>query len=616
MSEKKLLLRDYSGAISTTGERKSKPFSAKFVKNLNPYESPDYITLSKAPTKVSGSTVTDLIYWGISGEPYDTNLYFLSDGGKIYRETSGGTWSSLRTVSGCAGEGLVLFDDYAYYALDIELGRYGRLSGTPAFDDALTSWWDGTISDIQTTGGGTGQTYATTTGVNEGATHRQTFTATHDPLKKITIDINDTGDDPTWTVTVHDAENNLIGSKTLAFASVATGDNVFTFDTALRLIIGNEYHFHVVTSTTTGAPKVTSNVSSDLEGAEFTVEYGVLISSEFHPMAVVEDKLVIGNESYLAVFDQASYDPNKILLERGFKVRSITRQNEYIVASCYKGASVDEAEEARNFYWDTIAPSWNFYSDTTSIGAANALTNSKNILRGIYGNGGGLYDGDAPAQKLFERTPKLARGKTLNIYPGAIADMDGITLIGISGVTDDATGLEQGVYAFGSESNMLGEALCLAYLISTGTTQGTTLKIGMVRVFGDDIYYSWRDSSTYGVDKISPTANAATSGVYESLIFDDEDADKSKLIVHQISTFEALASGETVTNKSKFERESSFTAGTSANTVGDRRVKDLFNKRFKEIEAGFTITSSGGTFPKLTQHEVLFNDLSEEGFNE
>src|SRR3990167_10938170 len=97
--EKKVLLRDFSGAIGTAGERKDKPFTARFIKNLNPFESPDYITLSKAPTKVSGSTVTDLIYWGVLGAPYDTNKYFLSDGGKIYRETSGDVWSSLRTVS-------------------------------------------------------------------------------------------------------------------------------------------------------------------------------------------------------------------------------------------------------------------------------------------------------------------------------------------------------------------------------------------------------------------------------------------------------------------------------------------------------------------------------------
>jgi len=612
--EKKVLLRDFSGAIATTGERKDKPFTAKFIKNLDPYSSPDYLTLSKAPTKVTESNVTDLIFWGVDGSPHDTNLYFLSEGGKIYRETSAAVWSSLRTVSGCAGEGLAIFDDYLYYAQDTELGRYGRLSGTPAFNDALTSWWAAAISDIQTTGGGTGAAdYVPPTSISETATNRQTFTSTHDPLKSITIDVDVVGSG-NWTVTVHDAENNSIGSVTVANGSMTVGDNVFTFSTALRLVIGNAYHFHVTSTVADGG--VDTSTATDLEEAEFVVEYGVLISAEFHPMVTVEDKLIIGNDSYLAVFDRATYNPNKILLDVGFKVRSITKVNEYIVASCYKGASVDEAEEARNYYWDTISPSWNFPSDTTGMGAANALINTGNKLRGVYGNRGGLYDGDSPAQKVFEHIPKLGRGKVLNIYPGAMADMDGITLIGISGSTDDSTGLEQGIYAYGSENSVIGEALVLLHLISTGTTQGATLKIGMVRVFGDDIYYSWRDGSTYGVDKISPGANAATSGVYESLIFDNSDADKSKLLIHQISTFEALASGESVTNKSKLERTSSFTSGTAVSTVSARRAKDLFNERFKELEVGFTIASSGGTFPKLTQHEILFNSLDEEGYNE
>jgi len=329
----------------------------------------------------------------------------LSEGGKIYRETSGGTWSSLQTTSNCAGEGLAIFDDYLYYALDKELGRYGKLSGTPAFDDALTSWWDAAITDIRDSGGGTDSTdYSTTTSVNEGATHRQTWTASYDPIKEITIDVDvvGTGD---WTVTVHDAEENEIGTATIINGSMSTGDVTFTFTSPLPVVIGNSYHFHVTTTVADGG--VDTNANSDLEGAEYVIEYSPLISAEFHPMVVVEDKLIIGNDQYLAVFDQATYEPNKILLERGFKVRAITKQNEYIVVSTYKGASVDEAEESRNFYWDTIAPSWNFYSDTTSIGPANALTSSKNTLRGIYGNRGGLYDLHQEDEHGFRRHLRL-----------------------------------------------------------------------------------------------------------------------------------------------------------------------------------------------------------------
>ena len=613
MAIKTIGLKRFEGGVSTTGEKISKANSSRFIKNLDIYEDPSYLTLSRKPTKVSGSTVTDLIYWGTDGIPYDTNKYFYDASGAIYRETSGDVWSKLRTIAGgvSRGEGMLVFDDYLYYASDEDLGRYGRLTGTPAFDDNLTSWWDAAIADIRTTGGGTGQTYATTTAINEGATHRQTFTATHDPLKEITIDINDTGDDPNWTVTVHDTENNTIGSKQTLFASVATGDNVFTFATALRLTIGNEYHFHVTTSTTTGAPKVTSDTASDLEGAEFIVEYGVLIQAEFHPIVSVEDKIIIGNEQYLAVFDGATYNPTKILLDVGFRVRAIDRLDEFIVISCYKGDNVSETNESRLFYWDTISTSWNFYTDATSVGTPNAIINTGNKLRGVYGNRGALYEGDRPFNEKFNEVPKLAKGKRVNVFPGAIAAKDNITLIGISGDTDDATGLEQGIYAYGSENNQLGDGASLLYTISTGTTQGLTLKIGFVKIFGDEIYFSWRDDSTYGVDKITPDAVAAISGVYESLIFDDESVNKHKLALKVQAECKALASGETLATKYQLDRSGSFTAGTAAVSAETNAEVGIYT-RFREAEFGFTLTSSGGTFPKVTELSFEYNNLDEE----
>ena len=605
---KSISLRDFSGGIATSSEKKDIPFSARFVKNLNVFEDPTYATLSKKASKVSGTTVDNLCFWLEDGSPYDTNKYFYDLGGKIYRETAAGVWSSLRTVSGGAGEGLKIFDDYLYYALGTELGRYGKLSGTPAFNDALTSWWDAAISDIQTTGGGTGAAeYVPPTSISEAATARQTFTATHDPLKYILINVDVVGTG-NWTLTVHDTENNLIGSKTTANASVSVGDNTFTLATPVRLTIGNEYHFHVTSTVADGG--VDTDVATDLEGAIFTAEYGVLIDSEFHPMAVVEDKLIIGNKDYLAVFDQSTYDPNKILLDKGFEVRSIDKTDEYIVAVCYKGATIDTAEESRIFYWDTISDSWNFFTDSTSVGACNCIANAGNKLVGVYGNSGAMYEGDRPFVKNFVKTPKLARGKKMNVYPSAITHYNGLTLIGM-GTTDDATGVEQGIYAYGSQNKHLQDVLVLLHTISTGTTQGANLKIGFVKVIGEDLYFSWRDDTTYGVDKIATSALAVASGVYEGLIFDNERIEQQKLALKVKAECATLATNETLSVKHKLDRATSFTSATASTSGSTDNELGIYN-RFKEIEFGFTLTSADGTFPKVTEISFEFNDLSDE----
>lgn len=604
---RKVILKDFSGGIAVTSEKKDIPFSARFVKNLDPFQDPTYITLSKKATKVSGTTVTGLVYWMEDGSPYDTNRYFYDSSGGIYRETNAGVWSRLANGVG-AGQGLKVFDDYLYFAQGTNLGRYGKLSGTPELNDDFGSWWAEAISDIETTGGGTGATdYVPPTSISEVATARQTFTVTHDPLYQITInvDVKGTG---AWTLTLHDNENNLIASSTRLNTAMSVGDVPFFFPDAVRVTIGTEYHFHVTSTVADGG--VDTNVDTDLEGAEFTARYNALIDKDFHPMVAVEDKLIIGNGEYLAVFDQATYNPNKILLDKGFDVRTMDKTDEYVVVGCYKGATIDGAEESRIFYWDTISPSWNFFTDSTSIGACNAITNSGNVLRGIYGNKGCLYEGDRPFQKKNNSLPKLTAGKKVNIYPSAITNLDGRTLIGV-GSTDDGTGLEQGIYTFGSQDDKLQDVFVLSHTISSGTTQSATVEIGFVKAIGDEVYWGWRDNTTYGVDKISNSSLAVASGVYEGLIFDNGEVDKEKLAITLVAKCNTLATNEGLSVKHKIDRTTSFTSGTGA-TSGDKEASVGIYKRFGEIEFGFTVTSIDGTYPKVTELSLEFNDLEEE----
>ena len=610
--KKDLIITDFQAGIGTLGQKRDKPGSARFMKNLDPYEDQDYITLSRKLTKISSTTIANLPLWMDDGSPFSTNRYVYDLGGKIYSVDTSDVVTLLRTVSGSTGEGLKVFDDNLYYMLPTNIGRYGRLSGTPSFNDDLTSWWDAAIADIQDTGGGTGQTYSTTTGVNEGATHKQTFTAGKDPLKSIVIDINDTGDDPTWTVTVHDSEDNLIGSKTTAFASVTTGDNTFTFATPLRLTIGNSYHFHVTTSTTTGAPKVTTNVASDLEGAEYVVNYGVLIDADYHAGVVIEDQLVIANERYLASFNQATYDPNKIAFDAGFQVRTLIKTEEYVVAECFKGSTILDSEEGKRYYWDGIAPSFNF-SEPISIGAPNAAVSYKGeSIVGVYGFRGTLFDAK-PEKEIIQEVPKLAKGKNIEVYPGAIAMYEGRVLVGYAGSTDDTTGVELGVYEYGGQIEDTPKGLNLPFVISTGNTQATNLKIGLVKVIGKDIYCGWREGSSFGLDKVTLGADAATSGLLESLIFDDGNSKKQKLAIQLKATFVALASGESFQLGYQIDRSGSFTLGTAESTVGATEVELSIYSRFKEAEFKFIAASSSATFPKLTSLIFTYDSLSNEG---
>lgn len=610
MAEKRLIVKNFGGGIATAGQKRDVPDSLRFLKNLNPFEDTSYITHAMKSTKVSGTTVVALPHWAVAGDPFDTNKYFLDSGGNIYRETSGGTWSKLRTTASCDGEGLAVFDDYLYYMCQKDIGRYGPLTGTPSFDDNISSWWAYYSSDLQDTGGGTGEAdYVPPTTIAETATARQTFTANNDPIATITIDVDVVGSGD-WTVTLHDRANNSIATKTIANGSMSTGDVAFTFSNPARVVLGAEYHFHVTSTVDDGG--VDTDVATDLEGAEYTITYNPLIHTPFHQAMVMEDQLIICNERYLAVFDQADYDPCKIVFSPGFKAHTMAMFDEYVVVGCYKGTNIYEADDYKLYFWDGISPSFD-YSTSISFGASQALCNWKGDLFGVYGNRGAMYKGSQEFIDVVDAAPKLARGKRVEIYPGAITNYDSQVMIGIAGVTDDASGLEQGVYEYGRQRRAeLEEALNYPYVISTGTTQGTSLKIGMVKSFGTDLYIGWRDDTSYGVDKVSLGDNAATSSSLETLIFDNGDPNHEKMAKKVIITFEALASGESITPKYKINRTSSFTTGSTESTTNATFAEVIVNKRFKEIEFGFNCASSNGTYPVITGVILVYDTLEKE----
>src|SRR5687767_5571311 len=114
MAPKSITISNFSGGIGDQ-EKRGLVGSARFIKNLNPHEDDAYLVPTPKLSKVSGSTVTGLVKWAADVSPWATDKYFYDDGGKIYKETSGGTWSSERTVSGGAGQGLAVFNRGLYY---------------------------------------------------------------------------------------------------------------------------------------------------------------------------------------------------------------------------------------------------------------------------------------------------------------------------------------------------------------------------------------------------------------------------------------------------------------------------------------------------------------------
>ena len=148
MSKKILTVKHFNGGISPS-EKEGIRGGFYLSQNLDVISEPSNLTLNKKTTKDSGTTgVVDLIKWFVSGSPHDTNLYSIGDTGKFYKRISTGTWSVLQTTANCYGQGMELYSDYIYYTQNTQVGRYGPLSGAPAFTDA----WKTSLTDTSATG--------------------------------------------------------------------------------------------------------------------------------------------------------------------------------------------------------------------------------------------------------------------------------------------------------------------------------------------------------------------------------------------------------------------------------------------------------------------------------
>jgi hypothetical protein len=110
--------------------------------------------------------------------------------------------------------------------------------------------------------------YDLTNAVNEGATHRQTFTPTKNHLYSIKVKITAKGSG-NWSLVIHDVSNNVIASQTIANASLA--NTTITEFTVPCLWTTGALHFHLYSSVADGTV-VVGTADHDLETCSF-IEY-------------------------------------------------------------------------------------------------------------------------------------------------------------------------------------------------------------------------------------------------------------------------------------------------------------------------------------------------------
>ena len=231
------------------------------------------------------------------------------------------------------------------------------------------------------------------------------------------------------------------------------------------------------------------------------------------------------------------------------------------------------------------------------------------------------YEGGKP-QKI-RRLPNMTNKTYMEVLPGALNMYRALVHIGAAG-SSDSTILERGVYAYGTLHDNLPETLSFDYPLSLGITTSTNLQVGLVFPYGANLLIGWKNSTSYGVDVVSPSASPFATAKYEGLITHNSKIWAEKSANYLRGYFSSLVTGESIQLKYKIDRNSSWTEGSTSNTDNQNGYADTaldkevrmpipnMDNRYNEIQFGINFATNQSTSLSFYGIALELDDLSQE----
>lgn len=495
-------------------------------------------------------------------------------------------------------------------------GNSNTLTGTgsPVFSGDVPYPSPTTRLDIDQQATTSGNTYTTPLTISEGATAKKTFTPQKDPQKSLAVLVAAKGTGNV-TVTVHDQYNNVVATRTIAAAMMGTGYIEFVFDPVWRPPnFLNPYHFHV--TSTVADTTLTTTTADDLETVSFRTYYQFLVTDEaFHPIYPFLNFLVFGNDRYLATYDATLYEPHRLVFPGGWKVRCLSQWNEYLAIGMWKGSAVTEFDNGRIYFWDGIAPTFNFFIEVPE-GAVNAMFGSNEILNFLAGYQGDqmVYTGGTSAQKV-KRLPLITPQTYTEVLPGAMTMWKTLLRYGVAG-NSDSTVINRAVYTYGKANIRYDNILTCDYPISTGNFTGTNVRIGAVTTVNTKLLIGWQDGTGFGVDYVSDSNPVYPTGRLEFLI-DDSDGTRDaiyheKELVQSVANFLPLAEGQGFSLDYQLDDDGTWQSNPDSPTTGDSVTRQIIaNGRYHQMQTGINFSTSVATSPTLNGATVVVENMDK-----
>lgn len=545
--------------------------SAAAIVGWNLHSEPGLLKVRQAMAKDSAAVIDE--FCKVAVETSNGDIYFFSsESGKIWKEGSPYTLVHTTTpeVGSAACLGAYEYAGYLYWCTE---DRGHRI---PVNATALADWSTYAEEDVlpldldQAALGSTGDTYALTTGVNEGATHRQTFVPYADLVSAIGVNVDTVGTGD-WTVTLHDSSNNSIATKTITNASMSTGFVIFEFSSVADVARGSSYHVHITSTVADGS--VVSSTNNDLEDGNIKIYR--TSDSEFHPMLEHFGVLYIGDRNFIHQVRRSStgvhsFTTEALDLETPLRVKCLGKAPLDLLIGTITSSTITRTQLIR---WNTFSESFSATDEIPEVGI-NAFIPADNYIIVHAGLGGSLYiyDGQQlqPYKKIQGTYTPTAKA---TIHPNAVGMLDGVSLFGLSDDTGDPA--NEGVYALGHYSRDYPFVYDLSFPISefdgTSGSLKNGIEIGAIIVSGYDVYVSWKsDTESGAVDKLDYTTKL--DGAYiESMVLIPERG-----VIQNYAKFvlgyQNRPSGTSFTLKYQKNHAGSYTAFNDVREDTDRNI--------------------------------------------
>ena len=321
--------------------------------------------------------------------------------------------------------------------------------------------------------------------------------------------------------------------------------------------------------------------------------------TSFHPMCVYLGSLWIGAGRYLAKLESdGTYTQQKLTLPAGQKIKSLDVYGDRLVIGTWMGSSITDKAESYLFTYPGTGdfPEQNFYLEESGF---NALISWENILLNFCGIQGNVWAYNGAFLDKAKQIPDVYTdiGEYVYVNPGAVAQLGGNVLAGVSIGSGDALG---GIYCFGRKTEDLPFAMTLSHPVSTGYTD---VEIGAILTCGGNQFLvSWKRGATYGLDLLN-TAAKYTSGYFESQKYEVMNGNKPRLIKGVNIVAEPLSANTSITVAYDVDDSGTFTSGGTTTSSNQDEMLHL-TVRAKVFQIKLTLNCSSNSSPRIKRVEI------------